>query len=158
MSIARRTRGVLVAATLWAVAWSVVGLALGLVAWAFAGPFPDPAAMIVVAAIRWAALGGVGGAAFALALAAAERQATSPEALSTARVARWGALGGAVLPLLLLPLFWASHPGALGIGVFLVPLASALGAGSATGSLRLARRAPGLAAPEEARHLPAPGV
>ena len=150
MSIARRARGVVTTALLWAAAWGLVGLALGGLLWAFTGPHPSRGALVLVTARWWATLGAVAGAAFALALSAAERRARSLDALSAGRVARWGALGGAALPLLLLPLFWAAHRGALGVGVSLVPLCSALGAASAAGSLRIARRAPG--------RLPAPGT
>lgn len=159
MSIARRARGIAGTALLWAAAWGLAGLALGALLWAFTGPHPGPGSLVLGAARWWATLGAVAGAAFALVLAAAERRARSLGALSAGRVARWGALGGAVLPLLLLPLFWAAHPGALGFGVLLVPLSSALGAASAAGFLRVARRAPGqLPTPATGPQLAPPGA
>jgi hypothetical protein len=159
MRIARRARGVAVTAILWAAAWGLVGIALGVLLWAFTGPHADPGAVVLGAARWWATLGAVGGAAFALVLTAAERRAPSLHALSAGRIARWGAFGGAVPPLLLLPVLWAAHSGALGFGALFVPLGAALGAGSAAGSLGLARRVPGRLAPACAgRGLAAPGA
>jgi hypothetical protein len=140
VSILRRIRGVFGMTLLWGAGWSLIGLVLGGGLWTVDRSGLVTGAVVLAAMLRWAALGAMGGAVFALALSVAERGERSADVLSSRRVARWGALGGAVLPLVLLPLFWSHHPGAFGLGVLLVPLSSALGAASASASLHFARR------------------
>jgi hypothetical protein len=154
MGILKRLRGLFGTALAWSAGWSLVGLALGALAW-LTGAIPGfGLAALAGVVVRWAALGAAGGTGFAAILAIAERRVESVEELKVDRAARWGALGGAVLPIVLLGTFWAAHPGAFIFGVLFIPVGSGLAWGSARWSLRLAQRA-SVSAIQSARESPA---
>ncbi len=126
----RRVRGVLGTAFTWAIAWTGLGAGLGLLA-------GIPFSYILPMALNGAAAGFIAGASFAVILSVAERQRTL-EDLSLRRVALWGAVGGLLLSFI---------PMAFGVPVpyLLGPLVinTGIGAGMATGSVFMARRAEG---------------
>ena len=126
----RRVRGVLGTAFTWAVAWTGLGAGLGLLA-------GIPFNFLIPMALNGAAAGFIAGASFAVILSIAERHRTL-EDLSLRRVALWGAVGGLLLSFI---------PMAFGVPVpyLLGPLVinAGIGAGMATGSVFMARRAEG---------------
>ena len=85
--------------------------------------------------VRFGSLGFIGGAIFSTVLGIAEGRRRFDE-MSVWRFGGWGALGGLLLPMLVL----GGPAGLAGEGLF-VGLVTVLGAGSAAGSLALARRA-----------------
>lgn len=128
----RRVRAAVVMGVAWAVVWAPVGVAIGLLVdpdgsmdepWILIGAYP----------------GFIGGVVFSAVLAIAARRRTLGE-LSLARVAAWGAAAGLLVGLV--PFTVALSSGSLStwllasgaIGAFTL-----LGAGSAAGSLALAR-------------------
>jgi hypothetical protein len=126
----RRVRGVLGTAFTWAIAWTGLGVGFGALAGIQLGYW-------VPMALNGAAAGFIAGASFAVILSIAERKNTL-EGLSLRRVALWGAVGGLLLSFI---------PMAFGVPVpyLLGPLVinTGIGAGMATGSVFLARRAQG---------------
>lgn len=150
----RRLRGALGIGLSWAVVWGGVGLLIGvaslLTPWLpwdrFFAIFDAPLPALSVP-------GFVGGALFSVVLGVAGRRRRFDQ-LSLPRFAAWGALGGLLLSLVPVTL------GALGLATFreglqvwqftamIAPPLMLLGAGSAAGSLALARRS-------ERRELPA---
>ncbi len=124
----KRIRGALGIGLTWAVAWGFVGALLGL---SLVGP-----SAIGAASLTFALYGFMGGGAFSVVLGLAGRRRTFDE-MSLPRFAGLGALA----PLLLIV------PSAFSGGVFnpggliAVALLALLGAGSAAGSLALARMA-----------------
>jgi hypothetical protein len=126
----RRVRGVLGTAFTWAIAWTGLGAGLGILA-------GIPFNYLIPMALNGAASGFIAGASFAVILSVAERHSTL-ENLSLRRVALWGAVGGLLLSFI---------PMAFGVPVpyLLGPLVinTGIGAGMATGSVFLARRAEG---------------
>ncbi len=144
----KRLRGYLVLALLWAVAWAVAGLLIGvssrLLPWlpwnAFFAVFDAPLPALAVP-------GFIGGALFSVLLGIGEHRRRFDE-LSVCRFAGWGAVGGLLLTMIpasavlsgsatgadLAHEFWAIT------SILVVPL-TALSAASAAGSLWLARRA-----------------
>ena len=126
----KRIRGVVGMGLTWATAWFGVGAILGLVFWGEtlnAAWFENT--------LQIAVLGFIGGTAFSGVLGIAEGRRTFEE-MSMRRFAGWGAVGGLVVALLMVG-GAVSAPGAASILGFL----TLLGAGSAAGSLALARRA-----------------
>lgn len=128
----RRVRGAIGMGIAWAVAWFGAGVALAL---AFPGaadvPFP----------ILWGALGFVGGVTFSAVLGLIEGRRRFDE-MSLPRFAGWGGVGGLLLSgmfVLITALFGATEP--LEHFGLLAAVFGAAGAGSAAGSLALARRA-----------------
>jgi hypothetical protein len=123
----RRVRGALGMGVIWAVAWSVVGLAprwiFGLVTDA---PFP----------IIFGVLGFVAGVTFSGLLALAERRRRFDE-MSLPRFAAWGALGG----LLLAAVFSRVASLAWSDVLMIAPTFAIASATCASASLALARRA-----------------
>lgn len=128
----RRIRGAVGMGLTWAVAWFAGGVVLAL---AFPGaadvPFP----------IAWAGLAFVGGVIFSTVLGISEGR-RSFDQMSLPRFAGWGAVGG-----LLLSGIFVSGAALLGettplehLGL-LGPVFAVAGAGSAAGSLAMARRA-----------------
>ena len=132
----RRIRGAVGLGLTWAAAWSGVGAILGLVV-------GGGAATLVATSGALAVIGFVSGAAFSVVLGVAEGRRTFDE-MSLPRFAAWGALSG-LLVSLGLSLFMASPGGSVIVARVLVMLMvpALLGAGSAAGSLALARRADG---------------
>ena len=128
----KRVRGAIGMGLTWATAWLPVGAVVG---WTL-GLFFTGARMGQWAAL-FTALGFVGGTIFSSVLRLAEGRRRFDE-LSMPRFAAWGALGGLLLGGL------AVAAGVLGPGLSLVDLVTvtvttAMGAGSAAGTLALAR-------------------
>ncbi len=127
----RRIRGAVLMALTWAVVWAPVGVLIGMIVdpndsmeemWVAVGAYP----------------GFLCGAVFSAVLGIAEGRRRFDE-LSLPRFAAWGALGGLLLGVL------AVTAGMLGPGLTLLDaiiagVATLLGAGSAAGSLLMARR------------------
>ena len=131
----RRIRGVLGTGLTWAAGWSGVAFILSLLG--FFGTAGSVQFYFVLAAL-WGVVGFVGGSIFSMVLAIAERRRTFDE-MSLPRIASWGALGG-----VLLAIPWvtgAGPPPTLGEIVGTGVVMALMGAGSAAGSLALARRA-----------------
>ena len=115
----RRLRGMLGMAVAWAVAWAVPALLAGVPLWILAGA--------------------ISGAGFAVVFATAERERRL-EDLSLKRMAVWGALGAVVSAAVATPLLLLATGGALEVVPFLIAV-SMLGAGSAVGTVAIAKRA-----------------
>ncbi len=129
----KRIRGALGIGLTWAAAWGGVGLILALVVGAILGDL----FVFLGASVVYAATGFIGGAIFSTVLGIAEGRRRFDE-MSLWRFAGGGAVGGLLLAMSLnlltasaTPLLW------FGTSVFV----ALLGAGSAAGSLALARRA-----------------
>ena len=131
----KRIRGALGMGLTWAAGWSGVFVILGLVGGSGTLGLLDYVGLTVLFGI----VGFVGGAAFSVVLGITEGRRRFDE-LSLRRFAFWGAVGGLLVSM---PLSWVSWSSAfesaeaLGVGVVL----TLLGAGSAAGSLALARKA-----------------
>ena len=144
----RRLRGVIGTALTWGTGWAVIGLGVaGLQAVALrASGVRVPMQLerfIALVTIRWAVSGVVAGTLFALALWYVGRRLGSLAALSPRRAAVAGALAGVALPLVVAPLLVVSGV-AVPLTVLLpfVVTGAAFGAGTAAGTVALARRAP----------------
>ena len=124
----KRVRGILGTAATWAVAWVGLGIGIG----ALVG---IDLRFIVPMALNSAVAGFIAGTSFAVILSIAERR-SSLEELSFRRVASWGAGGGLVLSFI--PLAFG-----MPLPLLLGPLVinAGIGAGMATGSVALAKRA-----------------
>jgi len=139
MLLLRRARGVLGTALVWAMAWLVIGSAVGLHA-GVRTPTPGAARFVAWMAAGWALWGAVSGALFALAVLALERRRTLAQ-LSIWRVATWGALGALALPAAFLCFVWGAGGSVTWQGVVVtLPTSAALGAGCAASTLALAQR------------------
>ncbi len=133
----RRIRGALGTALTWAVGWGVVGAITGVLEVVLGG---DPVAAIPVVAgwvgASFGLAGFIGGAIFSTVLGVVEGR-RSFDQMSLPRLALWGGVGGVLVGALLV-----ANGAAIGlfsaITIALLPL---LAAGSAAGSLALARRA-----------------
>jgi len=134
----KRIKGALGLGLTWAAAWAgflsivtVVADMIGGYAWT-----PTVVNLLANAAL-FAIMGFIGGASFSVVLGIAERRRTFDE-LSLPRFAAWGAAGGVALAVLMsaTSVGGLTLGGLLGTGV----VGALLGAGSATGSLALARR------------------
>jgi hypothetical protein len=143
----RRIRGALGMGVTWAAAWAVVGLLIGVTSLLLPGlPWDAFFAVFDAPLPALAVPGFVGGAIFSVVLGVAARHRRF-EQLSMPRFALWGALGGVLLglvPAAMVAVGLATiGKGALGLwqltAVVSGPLAL-LSAGSAAGSLALARR------------------
>lgn len=128
----RRIRGAIGMGLTWAVAWLGLGAVVGLVA------FDLGATGLVYNALASAAAGFLGGATFAVVLGLTEGRRRFDQ-LSLPRFAFWGAIGGALVGGLQLLVFtlMGSAPSAL----LFIGIQGLIGAGSAVGSLALARTA-----------------
>ena len=115
----RRIRGALGMGLTWAVAWSGVGVILGLVV----GGAPD-----VAYSVFFAVYGFLAGATFSGVLGIAGRRRRFDE-MSLPRFAAWGALGGLLLTVLMLPSMFTLA------NVVAFSVVTLLAAGSAAGSL-----------------------
>ena len=132
----QRIRGVLGTALTWAVAWFGVGTIL-FSFWVFGDPavgFGRAAVAVVAGASMFASLGFIGGAIFSTVLGITEGRRRFDQ-MSLPRFASWGASGG----LLMSVFFLSTQTGGSLLGTVIV--LTVLGAGSAAGSLALARRA-----------------
>ena len=132
----RRIRGAIGMGLTWALAWAPVGLLIMLIVdpsdsmdepWLLVGAYP----------------GFIGGVLFSAVLAIAEGRRRFDE-LSLSRVGAWGAAAGLLLGLLPFALLAAGAPTELPLwllGVVIIGPITLLSAGSALGTLALARRA-----------------
>ncbi len=154
----KRIRGAVSTALTWAAAWSGAGAIIGLVAGIYSAVWGTGIASLIMTflsptipgliftsalfgSVLFAMCGFAGGAAFSVVLSVAEGRRRFDE-MSLLRFAAWGAVGGFLLamPPLLPLLLAATGPSALyWFGTSVV--VALLGAGSAAGSLALARRA-----------------
>jgi hypothetical protein len=143
MSILRKLRGIVTTALTWAVVWAPLSL-LPLAFAALSGIQLPPGSVGRVLIIQ-AVIGAINGGVFASVLAVAGRKKRF-ETLSLRWIAACGAVGGALFPLVVRAALFTSlevpFP-AMALAWDLVTNA-ALGAGFATLTLALARRAPAL--------------
>jgi hypothetical protein len=136
----KRIRGALGMGLIWATAWfgaSMIFLS-GLLVFGTA-PVGVGLATALANSALLALAGLIGGAAFSVVLGITEGRRRFDE-MSLPRFAGWGAVGGLVLSVFLL----TAGNGAGGstvVGVIMTSVATLLGAGSAAGSLAMARRA-----------------
>jgi hypothetical protein len=142
----RRLRGVLGTALTWSVGWGILGLveaALRSLPYKGVRIPIDPMRFVITVTLNRAIFGFVSGALFALALWYVGRRARGLGALSTRRVAAWGMVAGSVLPAGVVALLTAT-----GVAIPLPPLLMMIatgglfGAGTAAGTVAIARRAP----------------
>ena len=137
----RRLRGVLGTALIWALVWLPIGVVLLL--WRNSRDiecFYCPPALSVLGI--WTGWGAVSGAVFATVLMIAERRHALAE-LSIGRIAVWGALGALSAPLAI-TVAEVMQPGPytdLTFTAGVLGLSALLGAGCASGTVALARRA-----------------
>lgn len=133
----QRIRGAVGIGVTWAVGWAPIGAITG---WITAAVFGFPAGVVTTNyALMFGVLGFLGGAMFSSVLSLTERRRSFLE-LSMPRFVAWGALGGLALGGL------SVAAGLLGAGVtalgaVMVGMATLLGAGSAAGTLAIARAA-----------------
>ena len=128
----KRIRGAVGMGLAWAAVWAGVGVIVGVVTTVF-GPYP--ASEIIEGAAAGVILGFVAGATFSTVLGITEGRRRFDE-MSLWRFASWGALG----TLLLLGLMATTGP-LVEASIVRYGVLALLGAGSAAGSLALARRA-----------------
>ncbi len=132
-TLLRRIRGAIGMGLTWAMAWFVAGLILLLAVGFGAADVPFP--------LLWALLGFIAGVTFSGVLAIVERRRRFDQ-MSLPRFAVWGGIGGLLLSGIFVfaaALLGETTP--LEHLVLLGPVFSLAGAGSAAGSLALARRA-----------------
>ena len=98
---------------------------------------PGPVPFVVNNSVLWAVFGFLGGAAFSVVLGIAEGRRRFDE-MSLPRFAAWGAAGGLLLSALMLTIIGPTYTG---YRVILTSVMTLMAAGSAAGSLALARRA-----------------
>ena len=128
----KRIRGAVGMGLAWAAVWTGVGAIVGVVAWVLG---LDPASGIAEGAAVTGIMGFVAGATFSTVLGITEGRRRFDE-MSLPRFAFWGAVGGLLIGVLVVGgAVFAPGPGSV------VGLLTLLGAGSAAGSLALARRA-----------------
>ena len=139
----KRIRGVLGTGLTWAAAWSVVGTIIRSVAAVIAGgtvaaPSGSLVTGVVVLLVTFGVMGFIGGVAFSAVLGIAEGRRRFDQ-MSLPRFAAWGAGGGLLLSMLM---FTAGSGFQMALGeLIILGILPLLGAGSAAGSLALARRA-----------------
>jgi hypothetical protein len=128
----RRLRGIIGTGLTWAVGWPIVNVAFCLL-------IGLPPRFLGPAVLTGLSSGFLAGSVFAVILSVVERRRTL-EGLSLKRTALWGGIGGIFLRLAFLPLM---NPLGLPLSSILVPLVmdGLTGAGFASGSVALARRA-----------------
>ncbi len=134
----QRIRGVLGTALTWAAAWFGVGIIFSsFVVFGFPQNAGFGLAAVVAGAGVFAGLGFIGGAIFSTVLGITEGRRRFDQ-MSLPRFASWGALGG----LLMSVFFLSTQTGGSLLGTVIVSsVLTVLGAGSAAGSLALARKA-----------------
>ena len=133
----KRIRGVLGTALTWAVAWSGVGVVLGLVGGVVAPGAVSVVDWVVTLVGVFGPLGFVGGVVFSTVLGIAEGRRRFDQ-MSLTRFAAWGAVGAFLVSAFLV----LGDSSLLGFDkVLLIAVMTLLGAGSAAGSLALARKA-----------------
>ncbi len=132
----KRIRGVLGTGLTWAAAWSVVGTIIWGVPYVIGGSPFGLVAGLVTFFVTFAVMGFIGGAALSVVLGIAEVR-RSFEQRSLPRFAAWGAVGGLLLSMLM----FTNGEGFTLANVIGVGVTALMTAGSAAGSLVLARRA-----------------
>jgi hypothetical protein len=144
----RRIRGAIGMGLTWAAGWAPIGVLTGVLVNVVFPGFPPLGLGTVVAvnATTFAVLGFVGGTIFATVLRLTEGHRRFDE-LSLWRFTGWGAVGGLLLGGVAVTVgLWGSGFGQ--IGAAMIGAATLLGAGSASSSLALARRADDRALPK----------
>ena len=133
----QRTRGAIGIGLTWAAGWAPIGALTG---WLTGMFFDFPLGVVATNyAVMFGVLGFIGGAIFSIVLSLAERH-RSFDQLSLPRFVAWGAAGGVLLGGL------AVTAGLLGsgatlLGAVMIGAATRLGAGSAAGTLAIAKKA-----------------
>lgn len=135
----QRVRGAIGMGLTWAAGWAPIGAVVGAVLHVILPETPlGLGAVVLINAATFAVLGFVGGSLFAATLRLAEGHRRFDE-LSLPRFAGWGAVGGLALgAVAVMAGLWGAGLGPLGAAM--TGAAALLGAGSAAGSLALARR------------------
>ncbi len=133
----KRIRGAVGMGLTWAAAWGGVGMIFlsGLLVFG-TPPVGTGLAAVVANSVLLAVSGFIGGAAFSGVLGIVERRRRFDE-MSLPRFAGWGAVGGLLMSVLFLS---NGSPFTL-VGMLVTGVVMLMGAGSAAGSLALARRA-----------------
>lgn len=132
----RRIRGTIGMGLTWAVGWMPIGALLALVLWVMGF---DPTGFVWMLTTIFGGLGFVGGSIFSGVLRLAEGRRRFDE-LSLPRFAAWGGVGGLLLGGLAgIALF--GGPGLQWTDAVIAGVTTVLGAGSAVGTLALARSA-----------------
>jgi hypothetical protein len=135
----RRIKGAIGMGLTWAAGWMPVGALVALGLWVVGLDPPRLAAFVWMYAKLFGTLGFVGGSLFSAVVRLREGRRRFDE-LSLPRFAAWGAVGGLILGGLTVAAgFWG--PGFQLIDAPIVGLATLLGAGSAAGTLAVARMA-----------------
>jgi len=133
----KRIRGALGMGLIWAAAWGVVGaIYLSVLVVLGRTPVGTGLAQLVGISVVYAGAGFLSGATFSTVLGIAGGRRRFDE-MSLPRFAGWGAVGGLLMSVLFLSVFGGLTPGT----VIPIGIIALLGAGSAAGSLALARRA-----------------
>ena len=148
MSFLRRVRGVAATAALWGTAFASAGVAVGVVldVMGLTQPLDLPRFIDVLTrvAVRWGAIGAGMGALFATTIILTQRERTVAD-LSASRFSLVGLTAGAVvsfaMSVLILLATGRSLTAAVAPGLVIAAACGAIGAGLATSTLRLARRA-----------------
>lgn len=135
----RRIRGAVGMGLTWAAGWAPVGVVISLIMEARAGlPIGS---LIDIWVLTFIPLGFIGGAIFSTALRVLEGRSRFDE-LSLPRFGAWGALGGLLLGVLAVSINLVGASFGAGFGLretIILTTSTLLSAGSATGSLALAR-------------------
>jgi hypothetical protein len=136
----QRIRGAVGMGLTWAAGWAPIGAVVGAVLHVLLPGTPiGLGSVVALNATTFAVLGFVGGTIFATTLRLTEGHHRFDE-LSLPRFAGWGAVGGLILGAVAVTAgLWGAGFGSLGAAM--MGAATLLGAGSAAGSLALARRA-----------------
>ena len=141
-NVLRPLRGAVGMGLTWAVAWFGVGLVFGVVGFqAGASAFGSGLGWLAYNSLVSAIGGFIGGAAFSVVLGVTEGRRRFDE-MSLLRFAIWGGLGGLVVAGLQVVLFSMVVSGTPDF-LYYFGLQGLMGAGSATGTLMLARKADG---------------
>ena len=143
----KRIRGVLGTALTWAAAWSTIGAIWAVLPGVSPVGGPSVLELVVAFVAQFAAMGFVGGAAFSVVLGITEGRRRFDQ-MSLSRFAAWGAVGGLFLSVFknTIGYFLLGLLGSVGVPSFTLTnvisagVVTLMGAGSAAGSLALARR------------------
>ncbi len=135
----RRIRGAVGMGLTWAAGWFGVGAIIGFLGMAMG--VPGGLGLVVGGSLFYAGAGFLGGAAFSVILGITEGRRRFDQ-MSLPRFTVWGAMGGGLLSILyVVTLLVALGAQPLALAAAFVGLVTLLGAGSAAGSLALARMA-----------------
>lgn len=149
----RRIRGAIGMGVIWAAAWSGVGMILALGFLLITGSRPDPPFPLL-----FGAFGFVAGVIFSGLLGVVEGRRRFDQ-MSLPRFAAWGAIGGLLLSAtFVLAVSLAGDPAFIWNLVVVGPVFALAAAGSAAGSLALARKARDRELPETTRDVTAVGL